>query len=87
MAGKCGRQLDGARNTLKNYARQLARGQINDAIFDELSVETKSEIAKLEEQIKTLQNFKAVGERAKADFGIFGFVKSIICDGAQCNEP
>lgn len=65
-------QIAQLKEEIKSYSRQLAKGQITDELFEELTKETMTNINMLNEQLNQVQELQAINADAKK-----GMIKSV----------
>lgn len=58
-------KISNLKDELKNYSRQLARGLIDEDLFEDLASESKHELEKLEKQFKSFEELKSTNENEK----------------------
>ena len=58
-------QLSQLKNDIMSYSTQLARGKINEELFDVLTAKSKEEINRLEEQLSQIKQLQIINTEAK----------------------
>jgi hypothetical protein len=72
MIDKLNLQLFQTKEEIKNYAKQLAKGLIDEETFKELTKEAKQNQERIEEQLLQVQELQVINEQSKE-----GVIKSV----------